>query len=143
MPMKLNPYLGFRDNAREAMEFYRTVFGGELTISTFADFQASEDPEEQNLVMHAQLETPGGLTLMASDTPRRMDYASGTAITLSLSGRKEDDADLRGYWDRLSEGGTITMPLEPAAWGDVFGMLTDRFGMSWMVSIGTDDSAGG
>lgn len=143
MPMKLNPYLGFRDNAREAMEFYRSVFGGELSISTFAEFHASEEVDEQDLVMHAQLETPSGFTLMASDTPKSMGYAPGTAITISLSGKNVDDVDLRGYWDRLSEGGTITMALETAPWGDVFGMLTDQFGTNWMVSIGTDDSANG
>jgi PhnB protein len=143
MTTRLNPYLGFRDNAREAMEFYRSVFGGELNISTFAEFHASEEVDEQDLVMHAQLETPSGLTLMASDTPKSMSYDPGTTISISLSGPKEDDAELRGYWERLSEGATVTMPLEKAPWGDVFGMLTDRFGTSWMVSIGTDDSTGG
>jgi PhnB protein len=141
--MKLNPYLGFRDTTREAMEFYRSVFGGELTISTFGEFHASDEVEEQDLVMHAQLETPGGFTLMASDTPTSMNYDPGSAITVSVSGPKEDDADLRGYWERLSEGATITMPLDKSAWGDLFGMLTDRFGTNWMISIGTDDSAGG
>ena len=141
--MKLNPYLAFRDNARAAMEFYHSVFGGDLTVNTFADFHASEEPDEDDLVMHAQLETPSGFTLMASDTPRRMDYAPGTSVSISISGSKPDDAALRGYWERLSEGGTVTMPLETAMWGDVFGMLTDQFGTDWMVSIGSDDGAAG
>ncbi|HEU4849704.1 MAG TPA: VOC family protein [Terrimesophilobacter sp.] len=141
MTTRLNPYLGFRDNARAAMEFYQSVFGGELSISTFAEFHASEEVDEQDLVMHAQLETPSGFTLMASDTPKSMTYDPGSAITVSVSGPKEDDAELRGYWDRLSDGGTITMPLDTAPWGDVFGMLTDRFGTNWMMSIGTEDSA--
>jgi PhnB protein len=143
MTATLNPYLGFRDNAREAMEFYRSVFGGELAIHTFAEFHASEEVDEQELVMHGQLETPSGFTLMASDTPKSMDYAPGSTITISLSGKPEDDAELRGYWERLSEGATITMPLDKAPWGDVFGMLTDRFGTAWMMSIGTEDSTGG
>jgi PhnB protein len=140
MTSKLNPYLGFRDNAREALEFYHSVFGGDLTIHTFAEFHASEEVDEQELVMHGQLETPSGFTLMASDTPKSMSYDPGSAITVSLSGPASDEVELRGYWDGLSAGATIVMPLEKAPWGDVFGMLTDRFGTAWMVSIGTEDS---
>lgn len=141
MPSKLNPYLSFRDNAREAVEFYQSVFGGELTINTFGDFHASEEPDEQNLVMHALLETRAGFTLMASDTPKRMTYNPGSTISVSVSGSAGDESDLRGYWDALSDGATITMPLETAMWGDVFGMLTDRFGVDWMLSIASADSA--
>ncbi|HSU45954.1 MAG TPA: VOC family protein [Arthrobacter sp.] len=133
MPTRLNPYLSFRNNAREAMEFYKDVFGGELNLSTFADFQASQDPSEDQLVMHAQLDSPSGLTLMGSDTPARMDYNPGNTFSVSLSG--EDDAELRGYWDKLSDGGNVTMPLETAMWGDAFGMCTDKFGVQWLVNI--------
>ena len=133
MPTRLNPYLSFRNNAREAMEFYKDVFGGELNVSTFADFQASQDPAEDQLVMHAQLDSPSGLTLMGSDTPARMDYNPGNTFSVSLSG--EDDAELRGYWDKLSDGGNVTMPLETAMWGDAFGMCTDKFGVQWLVNI--------
>jgi PhnB protein len=140
MTTRLNPYLSFRDNAREAMEFYKSVFGGELNISTFGEYQASEDPAEQDKIMHAQLETEGGLTLMGADTPNGMDFTTGTNISVSLSG--EDEAELRGYWDKLSEGATTTMPLEPAPWGDSFGMLTDRFGVSWLVNISGQQQQG-
>ena len=133
MPTRLNPYLSFRNNAREAMEFYKDVFGGELNLSTFADFQASQDPSEDQLVMHAQLDGASGLTLMGSDTPARMDYNPGNTFSVSLSG--EDDAELRGYWDKLSDGGNVTMPLETAMWGDAFGMCTDKFGVQWLVNI--------
>ncbi|MDT0168070.1 VOC family protein [Pseudarthrobacter sp. BRE9] len=133
MPTKLNPYLSFRNNAREAMEFYKDVFGGELNIGTFAEFQGSQDPSEDQLVMHAQLDTPSGLTLMASDTPQRMDYKPGNTFSVSLSG--DDDAELRGYWEKLSDGGTVAMPLETAIWGDAFGMCTDKFGVQWLVNI--------
>jgi PhnB protein len=133
MTTRLNPYLGFRDNAREAIEFYHSVFGGELTISTFGEMQASEDPAEGDKVMHAQLVTEGGLALMASDTPKGMEHNSGGSISVSLSG--EDDGELRGYWEKLSDGGTVAMPLEKAPWGDSFGMCVDRFGVSWMVNI--------
>jgi PhnB protein len=133
MPTRLNPYLGFRDNAKEAMEFYHSIFGGELTKSTFGEFQASEDPAEQDKIMHSMLETESGLVLMGADTPNGMDHTPGGSISVSLSG--EDEAELSGYWKQLSEGGTVTVPLEKAPWGDSFGMCIDRFGVSWMVNI--------
>lgn len=133
MVTRLNPYLSFRDNAREAMEFYRSVLGGTLTISTFAEYHASEDPSEADKVMHAMLETEDGLVLMAADTPNSMEYEAGSSISLSLSG--DDPERLRALWDGLSDGGTVVMPLEPAPWGDSFGMLTDRYGTAWMVNI--------
>ncbi|WP_294563663.1 VOC family protein [uncultured Arthrobacter sp.] len=138
MTTRLNPYLGFRDTAREAMEFYHSVFGGELTLSTFGDFQASEDPAEQDKIMHGMLETENGLVLMGADTPNSMDYTVGTNYSVSLSGT--DEAELRGYWDKLSDGGTVTLPLERAPWGDSFGMCSDRFGVSWLVNIGAPES---
>lgn len=133
MTTRLNPYLSFRDTAREAMELYRSVFGGEVTFSTFAEFHASEDPTEDDKIMHAMLTTPGGMVLMASDTPNSLEVPAGSSIALSLTG--DDEAELRAYWDRLADGGQVVMPLEAAAWGDVFGMVTDRFGTAWMVSI--------
>ena len=131
----LNPYLGFRDNAREALEFYQGVFGGELATSTFGEFHASEDPAEAEKIMHGQLSTPGGLVLMAADTPNAMDYAPGSAISVSLSGSADDSDELTGYWEKLSDGASMTMPLGQAPWGDSFGMLVDRFGVSWLVNI--------
>ena len=83
--------------------------------------------------MHAQLETSNGFTLMASDTPPGMDFTPGTNISISLSGN--DEATLRGYWDKLSAGGMTMMPLEKAPWGDFFGMCTDKFGIQWLVNI--------
>jgi PhnB protein len=130
---RLNPYLGFRDSAREAMEFYHSVFGGDLTVNTFAEFHASQDPSEDDKVMHSELKTADGLSLMASDTPDRMEYKPGTNYSVSLSG--DDEAELTGYWNKLSEGGSVSMPLEKAIWGDSFGMCTDRFGVHWLVNI--------
>jgi PhnB protein len=134
---RLNPYLGFRDNAKEAMEFYQSVFGGELTQSTFAEYHASEDPSEQDKIMHSHLTMPNGMELMAADTPNSMDYTPGNNFSVSLSGGSEDDDELRGYWNKLLDGGSETMPLDVAPWGDVFGMCVDKFGVAWMVSIGT------
>ena len=132
MSVELDPYLNFRDETREAMEFYRGVFGGELRMMTFKEYQASQDPSEDDKIMHAQLEA-GDLRLMAADTPNSMEYRPGTNFSLSLSG--EDEATLRGYFEKLQEGGKVTMPLEKAAWGDTFGMLIDRFGVSWLVNV--------
>jgi PhnB protein len=133
MSTRLNPYLSFRETARDAMSFYQSVFGGELTTSTFAEFHASEDPAEQDKIMHSMLSTKDGLTLMASDTPNSMDYTPGTNSSVSLSG--ENDRELRGYWRQLSADGTVTMPLNQAPWGDTFGMCVDKFGVSWLLNI--------
>ncbi len=133
MQTKLNPYISFKNNTREAMQFNKSVFGGKLTLNTFKDFQASADPSEDNLVMHSMLETENGLTLMASDTPNRMEYRPGTNFSVSLSG--DNEAELSAYFHKLSDGGSITMPLEKAMWGDAFGMCTDQFGVSWLVNI--------
>ncbi|HEX2915587.1 MAG TPA: VOC family protein [Chloroflexia bacterium] len=133
MPSSLNPYISFKDNAREAMEFYKTVFGGKLTMSTFKEFHMSEDPEEGNKIMHSMLEADNGITFMASDTPSSMEFHPGANISMSLSG--DNETELRGYWNKLREGGQVTMPLEKAPWGDTFGMLTDKFGINWMVNI--------
>jgi PhnB protein len=138
MTVRLNPYLSFRDNAREAMTFYESVFGGELSASTFADFHASDDPSEQDKIMHSQLETPDGLVLMAADTPDGMEHRPQAGVSVSLSG--DDEARLRGYWERLSEGGTVTVPFEKAPWGATFGMCVDRFGTSWMVNVAAEST---
>jgi PhnB protein len=82
--------------------------------------------------MHAVLQAEGAM-FMASDTPDDMEYTPGTNYNMSLSG--DDEAVLRGYFDKLQEGGTVSMPLEKAPWGDTFGMLTDRFGIRWLVNI--------
>src|SRR5690349_17039619 len=132
MTSRLNPYIGFSDNARQAMEFYRGVFGGELTLSTFGENGMADSPDADK-IMHAQLETPAGYTLMASDTPAGMDRTVGTNVSISLSG---DDGDaLRGYFTQLCEGGTVTMPMQKQMWGDEFGMCVDQFGIAWLVNI--------
>ncbi len=133
MQTTLNPYINFKDNTREALEFYHTVFGGKLNISTFKDFHASQDPSEDNLIMHSQLEGDNGILLMASDTPNRMEYHPGTNMSISLSG--DNEAELTEYFNKLSDGGTVTMPLEKAMWGDSFGMFVDKFGVQWLVNI--------
>ncbi len=137
MTSRLNPYLSFSDNARQAMEFYRDVFGGDLAMSTFGEMGGAA-PGDENKIMHAQLETPAGYTLMASDTPPGMQRSGGSDISISLSG--DDADDLRGYFAKLSEGGSVTIPLEKQMWGDEFGMCVDPFGVQWMVNIAQSGS---
>ena len=130
MASRLNPYLNFNGNAREAMEFYADALGGELVINTFGEY--GDTGPTKDGVMHANLETPEGFTLMASDMPPGSEGEPSNG-TVSLSG---DDAEqLRGYWEKLSAGGTVAMPLEKQMWGDEFGHCIDKFGVSWMVNI--------
>jgi len=131
---KLNPYINFKDNTKEAMDFYKSVFGGELTISTFKEGMGQDGPDADK-IMHAMLIVGPEMTLMASDTPEHMEYKPAAGMGLSLSGENSDEEKLKGYWDKLSEGANVFMPMDKAPWGDTFGMLTDKFGISWMVNI--------
>ncbi len=134
MTSKLNPYINFNGNAKEAMEFYKNALGGELTLSTFAQGGMSKEGDPQaDQIMHAQLTATNGMTLMASDTPGHVEYKPGTNISISLSG--DNESELKGYWEKLSEAGNITQPLVAAPWGDQFGMFTDKFGIQWLVNI--------
>jgi PhnB protein len=131
MASQLNPYINFNGDAREAFEFYASVFGGTPAFTTFADLGAADSPDASK-IMHASLETDAGYAIMGADTPAGMDFQPMAGSTVSLSG---DDAALRGYFEQLAAGGTVTMPLEKQAWGDEFGMVTDKFGIPWMVNI--------
>jgi PhnB protein len=133
MSSTLNPYLNFRGRAREAMDFYAAVFGGEPTRSTFAEFQVSQDPAEAEWIMHSQLTTDAGFTLMAADVPAHMELKEGSNISVSLSG--DDEGELSGYFEKLLDGGTVIEPLSKAPWGDSFGMGIDKFGIQWLVNI--------
>jgi len=132
MATYLNPYLNFRDNAREAMTFYQSVLGGELSVMTFGEMQMSEDPAEFEKVMHSQLETPAGLILQGADVPNALGLTVGDNVSVSLHG--DDNTELTNYWQKLSDGATITVPFEVAPWGDRFGMLVDKFGINWLVN---------
>ena len=139
MTVRLNPYIGFQDQAQEAMEFYRSVFGGELRMDTYGESGMSDDPAQKDKIMHAQLDVGPDLLLMASDAPPGMPLDSGSRISISLSG--DDETELRGYWDKLLDGGAVTVPLEVAPWGDAFGQLVDKFGVAWMVNIAGSGAA--
>lgn len=132
MTSQLNPYISFDGNAREAMEFYKSVFGGTLSVNTYGEFGQPDAPEADK-IMHSRLETESGFTLMGADTPPGMAHNPGDNITVSLSG--DDAGELRGYWEKLCDGGTVTVPLEKQMWGDEFGQCVDRFGIGWLVNI--------
>ena len=134
MASRLNPYIQFKDTAADALAFYQSVLGGELNVMRFSEFGGPA--EIADLVMHGQLETPAGFTLMASDTPPGMDLKGPGNITVSLSG--DDVADLRGWFGGLADGGSVNMPLEKQMWGDHYGHLTDRFGVDWLINISGD-----
>ncbi len=129
MANKLNPYLTFGGNARDAMNFYQSVFSGELTLQTFKEMHATQKPEQDELIMHGQLITPDGMTLMGSDDPESIAYKTSVAVS------GEDEPVLHAYWDKLVEGATILAPYETAPWGDTFGMLTDKYGIRWMINV--------
>ena len=130
---QLNPYLHFTDKAREAMQFYQSVFGGELNVMQFKDMPFPGMSEaDGDKVMHASL-TGKDITFFASDTPSHMPANPGNSISMSLSG--SDEAELRGYFDKLASGGNVIQPLEKAPWGDTFGMLTDKYGIEWLVNV--------
>ena len=132
MSSRLNPYISFNGDARQAMEFYQSVFGGSLTLNTFGEFGGDDSPNADK-IMHGMLETDAGYTLMGADTPPGLDHSPGNNIAVSLSG--DDAGELRGYWEKLADGGSVSVPLEKQMWGDEFGMCVDRFGIAWMVNI--------
>ena len=133
MASRLNPYISFAGNAREAMEFYERVFGGTLTLHTFGELGA-QNSDQDDKIMHGMLETDSGFTLMGADTPPGTEHNPGNNIAVSLSGDNADE--LRGYWEQLSSSGNVSVPLERQMWGDEFGMCVDQFGIAWMVNIG-------
>lgn len=131
MAALLNPYIHFEASAREAMEFYQSLFGGELNVMTFGDMGMEGDTAGH--VMHAQLQAPNGFALMASDTPPGMTLTKGETVTISLSG--DDETELRGWFEALAEGGEVHEPLKKQVWGDLFGQTADKFGVTWLVNI--------
>ncbi len=133
MQTQVNTYINFKDNARQAFEFYKSVFGGKLEMHTFGEFHASEDPTEQDKIMHAMLTLDSGEAIMGADTPNSMEFREPWGFSVSLSGSNADE--LRGYFQKLSENGSVLMPLEKQAWGDEFGMAKDSFNVSWMINI--------
>lgn len=136
--VNLTTHLFFGGNCREAMAFYKTIFGGELILTPYSEgpADAHKDPkansaEMKTKIMYAKLS--GAIILLASDNPHTTDVKNSGQFGLSLEG--SDESTLTGYFEKLAENGQVTAPLIKQFWGDMFGMVTDRYGINWMVSI--------
>jgi PhnB protein len=133
MAVRLNPYIAFDGgDARAALEFYHSVFGGKLDVSTFGDF-GTPDPALAGKVMHGMVVADNGMTVMAADSPPGLTHVPGNNIAVSLSG--DEPETMRRWWAALADGGSVGTPLEKQMWGDEFGTCTDKFGIEWMVNI--------
>ena len=134
---RLNPYLNFPGSAEEAMNFYKSVLGGEIVaMHRFGDTPHGEKmpDKEKKMIMHSILRLDGGVELMATDNVEsmKMPYIKGTNITLSLHPSSETEADR--LYNGLSAGGNAMMPMQKTFWNAYFGMLEDKFGIQWMVN---------
>jgi PhnB protein len=132
--IQLDVYIFFMGTCRDAMEFYKEIFGGELTMQTYAEVPGEKPDFMQGMddkIMHAML-TGSDVRLMGSDSTRKEPFGQ-SFITISLGGT--DEARLREVFDKLSDGGEVTSPLKKEFWGDTFGTVTDKFGVEWMVNI--------
>ncbi len=141
MATKINIYLAFNGNCLEALEYYKSIFGGEFTqLSTFGEMPPQEGmppvkEEEKDLIMHMSLPISKETVLMASDTSGEWakSYKQGNNFSISVDAKNQKEAD-RIFRD-LSKNGSIMMPMNKTFWGSYFGMLTDKFGINWMVSF--------
>ncbi len=133
MQTRLNPYISFRGDAREALEFYQAAFGGKLEMTTLEEGGSPHEPNEADWLMHGILTADNGMVLMCSDAPMSMAFEKGSRISVSLSG--DNEKEITEYYEKLSAGGKIEEPLKKAPWGDTFGMFTDKFGIFWLVNI--------
>ena len=134
MSIKTVTHLNFRGDARAALAFYQSVFGGQLTIVTYADAHAVQNPAEAEQVMWGQVAAENGFNVMAYDVPSRLKWNAGE-IPFFVSVRGADAEEIRGYWEKLAEGAAIVQALAPAGWSPLYGMLKDRFGVTWVLDV--------
>jgi PhnB protein len=132
MSISLSPYLNFNGNAAEAMRFYQSVLGGELYLQSFGDAGMAQSDKDKDRTLHAALTSPA-ISLFASDGQPNEAVNFGDNVHLSLQG--DDASTLTTFFDGLAAGGNVDMPLAKQFWGDTFGMLTDKYGVHWMVNI--------
>ncbi len=130
----INAYLNFKGNCKEAMEFYKGCFGGELTLQTVGESPMAKDmpPQTQSNIMHATLKNDS-IVLMGADSMKPENYSIGNAVILTVVCDSADE--IKALFEKLSQGGTVTMPLADQFWGATFGMLTDKFGLHWMLNF--------
>jgi len=127
-------HLNFRGDAGAALAFYQAAFDGQLTIVTYAQAGQVERADEAGQVMWGQVATPGGFRVMAFDVPASRPWHPGeNAVFVAVAGSSA--ADIAGPWEKLAAGGTVLQPLAPAQWAPLYGMLKDRFGITWVLSV--------
>lgn len=134
MSIQTTTHLNFHGQARDALTFYQSVFGGELAAIAYKDAGAVQNPTEADQIMWGQVSGGNGFRVMAYDVPSAMDWDAGT-IPFFVSVRADDEDELRGYWDKLQNGADVIQPIGPAAWSPLYGMLRDRFGITWVLDI--------
>ncbi|GHH42877.1 VOC family protein [Lentzea cavernae] len=134
MSIETTVHLNFRDNAREALEFYRSVFGGHVVAFTYAQAQDVEHPADAERVSWGEVRTEAGFHVMAYDVRENQTYDAGDR-PFFVSVRGNDVEELTGYWKGLSEGATVLADLGPAGWAPLYGMLRDRFGVTWTLDL--------
>ncbi len=127
-------HLNFRGDARAALAFYHSVFGGNQMLISYADAHNVQEPSEADQVMWGQVAADNGFRIMAYDVPSTTPWHPGE-IPFFVSVRGEDAAEITGYWNGLCKGSTIIRPLEPAAWATLYGMVKDRFGVTWVLDV--------
>lgn len=140
MTVSVTNHLNFRGDARAALEFYQSVFGGDITIVTYKDAQNVQNPSEANQVMWGQVAAKNGFRVMAYDVPSRMPWDQGkNAFFVSVRG--DSDKEITALWEKLSAGATVAQPLAPSGWAPLYGMLEDRFGITWVLDVATEYKA--
>ncbi|NUR84425.1 MAG: VOC family protein [Nonomuraea sp.] len=131
-------HLNFRGDARAALTFYQSVFGGDLAVVTYGDAGDLRDPAAAGQVMWGQVAAANGFRVMAYDVPASMPWDQGeNAFFVSLRG--ETAGEVEAYWEKLREGATVVQPLGPAQWAPLYGMLKDRYGVVWVVDVVAQD----
>ncbi|MEO6015021.1 MAG: VOC family protein [Devosia sp.] len=134
MTIKTSTHLNFRGQARAALAFYQSVFGGDQAIVTYKDAGAVQNPAEADQVMWGQVAAENGFRIMAYDVPSRLSWNPGE-IPMFVSVRGVAAEEITGYWEKLAAGATIVQPLAPAGWSPLYGMLKDRFGITWVLDV--------
>jgi PhnB protein len=150
MSITTTTHLNFGGDARTALAFYASVFGGQTTIATYADFGMPKDAPGAELVVFGQLESADGFRIMAYDSPgatggsligggatRREQGTTVTEQSCFVSVRGETLSEVEAFWAKLTEGGTVVEELAASAWSPGFGMVTDRFGVTWILDVAT------
>jgi PhnB protein len=134
MSVNVTPHLNFRGDARTALDFYQSVFGGEITVFTYQDAHNVQDPAEAEQIMWGQVQADNGFRIMAYDVPSTTSYDQGDKSHF-VSVRGDGNDEITSLWNKLTDGSTVLQELAPAGWAPLYGMLQDRFGVTWVLDV--------